>query len=94
VPLVFDIVDRWKESSISRCTYHVESPESRAYTARPSNATEAAERRRERFQKSSTMPLPMVAPEEESNPLFPMTLDLRLPPPGRETHIEKPGLVS
>ncbi|MBV9342670.1 MAG: transglutaminase family protein [Acidobacteria bacterium] len=94
VPLVFDIVDRWKESSICRCTYHVESPESRAYTARPSNATEAAERRRERFQKSSTMPLPMVAPEEESNPLFPMTLDLRLPPPGRETHIEKPGLVS
>jgi hypothetical protein len=35
----------------------------------------------------------IAAPEEETNPIFPMTLDLRLPPPGKQTHIEKPGLV-
>jgi len=39
----------------------------------------------------------MAALKEESNeinPLFPMTLDLRLPPRGQKTQIETPGLVS
>ena len=92
-PLVFDIIDCWKERSIGRCTYHVESPTGRMYTARPLNATEAADRRRERFQRSDSMPVPMTAPEEETNPIFPMTLDLRLPPPRKQARIEKPGLV-
>ena len=91
--LIFDIIDRWKERSIGRCTYHVGPPDGRAYTARPANAAEAADRRRERFQESDPPPGPMAAPEEETNPIFPMTLDLRLPPPGQKTHIEKPGLV-
>jgi uncharacterized protein (DUF2126 family) len=92
-PLIFDIIDRWKARSIARCAYHVGSPDGRAYTARPVNATEAADRRRQRFQKSDATPGPMAAPEKETNPIFPMTLDLRLVPPGQETRIEKPGLV-
>jgi len=36
----------------------------------------------------------MEEPEEEINPLFPMTLDLRLPPRGQKTQIETPGLLS
>jgi Putative amidoligase enzyme (DUF2126) len=58
---------------------------------------EAAERRRERFQESDPTPGLMAAPEDETNPIFPMTLDLRLAPPGasfgQTTGIEKPGLV-
>ena len=92
-PLVFDLIDRWKERSIGRCTYHVESPDGRAYTARPVDAAEAEDRRLERFQRSDSIPGPMAAPEEETNPIFPMTLDLRLPRARTKTHIEKPGLV-
>jgi uncharacterized protein (DUF2126 family) len=92
-PLIFDIIDSWKERSIGRCAYHMGSPDGGAYTARPVNATEAANRRRQRFQKSDPTPGLMAAPEEETNPIFPMTLDLRFPPPGQKTHIEKPGLV-
>jgi uncharacterized protein (DUF2126 family) len=96
-PLIFDIIDRGigqgNERSIGRCVYHVGSPDGRAYTARPVNATEAAERRRQRFQKSDPPPARMAVPQEETNHIFPMTLDLRLAPPGQKTHIEKPGLV-
>jgi hypothetical protein len=35
----------------------------------------------------------MAAPEEEVNPLFPMTLDLRLPLRVQKTQIETPGSV-
>ena len=76
-PLIFDIIDGWKEHSIGRCTYHVGSPDGRAYTAHPVNATEAADRRRQRFQESEPAPARMTVPEEERNPSFPMTLDLR-----------------
>jgi uncharacterized protein (DUF2126 family) len=89
-PLTFNLIDRWKERSIGRCTYHVGSPDGRAYTASPVNATEAADRRRQRFQVSGPPPEPIAIPEEETNPIFPMTLDLRFPPPGKE---KKPGLV-
>jgi uncharacterized protein (DUF2126 family) len=90
-PLFFDIIDSWKERSIGRCAYHVGSPDGRAYTARPVNATEAANRRRQRFQKTDPTPGLMAVPEEETNLIFPMTLDLRFPP-GQKT-IAKPGLV-
>jgi uncharacterized protein (DUF2126 family) len=96
-PLIFDMIDRWKERSIGRCAYHVGSPDGRAYSARPANAKEAADLRRERFQKLDPSPGLMAVPEEESNPIFPMTLDLRLRPPGsplgQAAHLEKPGLV-
>jgi uncharacterized protein (DUF2126 family) len=92
-PLTFDIIDRWKERSIGRCSYHVESPDGRAYTARPVNATEAEDRRRQRFQVSGSPPGRIAVPEEETNPIFPMTLDLRFPPPGKQSRVEKLGLV-
>jgi uncharacterized protein (DUF2126 family)/transglutaminase-like putative cysteine protease len=93
-PLVFDIIDLWKERSIGRCTYHAGPPDGRMYTARPVNATEAEGRRLERFQKSGQTHGLMVAPEEETNPIFPMTLDLRFLGPGQRTHIEMQGLAS
>jgi len=92
-PLTFEIIDRWKERSIGRCTYHVGSPDGRAYTARPMNATEAEDRRRQRFQESDPAPGLIAAPEKETNPIFPMTLDLRLVLPVQKTHTERPGLV-
>jgi len=92
-PLIFDIIDSWKERSIGRCAYHVGSPDGHAYSARPVNATEAANRRRQRFQRSDPAPGIMAVPEEETNPIFPMTLDLRFPPPGQKTRNVKPGLV-
>jgi uncharacterized protein (DUF2126 family)/transglutaminase-like putative cysteine protease len=92
-PLIFDIIDRWKERSIGRCAYHVGSPDGHAYTARLMNATEAANRRRQRFQKLDPTPGRIAAPGEETNPIFPMTLDLRLLPTGTQTRVEPPGLV-
>jgi uncharacterized protein (DUF2126 family)/transglutaminase-like putative cysteine protease len=96
-PLTFDIIDRLKERSIGRCRYYVGSPDGLAYAARPVNASEAAERRRVRFQKSDSIDDstlgPITAPQQETNPSFPMTLDLRLLPPGEKTRTQKPGLV-
>src|SRR5208282_6072575 len=68
-PLIFDIIDRLKKRSIGRCAYHVGSPDGRAYTARPVNATEAGDRRRQRFLESDPAP-------------GPMTVDLYQPPLG------------
>jgi len=96
-PLVFHLVDRLRGYSIGQCTYHVGPPDGRAYAARPVNAAEAEDRRMERFQIGTYAPSPMAAPEEEGNeinPLFPMTLDLRLPQRRQKTQIETPGLVS
>jgi uncharacterized protein (DUF2126 family) len=93
VPLVFDIIDSWKERSIGRCIYHVGTPDGRSYTTRPVNAAEAKERRLERFQRADPPPDTIAMPVEETNTVFPMTLDLRMPPPAHKIHIEKPGLV-
>src|SRR6266550_4585517 len=93
-PLVFDIIDCWKERSIGRCTYHTGPPDGRPYTARPVNAREAEERRLERFQVSGHTPGPVAVPEQESNPIFPLTLDLRTLAPGQKTQTGKRGLVS
>jgi len=93
-PLVFHLIDNLRGYSIGQCTYHVGSPGGRLYAARPVNAAEAEDRRMERFQVATPALSPMAAPEEETNPHFPMTLDLRLPPPRHKTQIETPGLVS
>jgi uncharacterized protein (DUF2126 family)/transglutaminase-like putative cysteine protease len=78
-PLTFDIVDRWEQRSIGRCIYHATPPDGRIYTSRPVDAREAEERRKARFEEVAPPPGTMAAPEEEMNPVFPMTLDLRLP---------------
>ena len=79
-PLVFNLIDRFNERSIGQCTYYVAPPDGRLYTNLPQDAAEAAQRRLERFQVNGSVPVPMAAPPEESNPNFPWTLDLRLPP--------------
>jgi uncharacterized protein (DUF2126 family)/transglutaminase-like putative cysteine protease len=92
-PLVFDIIDRWKDRSIGRCIYHAGPPADRVYTTRPANATEAATRRMERFQPVDPMLSPMAIPEEETNLIFPTTLDLRIPVSEPKHRSERPGLV-
>jgi len=96
-PLVFNLIDSLRGYSIGQCTYHVGPPDGRVYAARPVNAAEAEDRRMERFQAGVSALSPMAVPEEEGNeinPLFPMTLDLRLPQRRPKTQIETPGLVS
>lgn len=93
-PLVFDLIDSLRGHSIGQCTYHVGPPDGGSYTTRPVNAAEAEGRRIERFKVAPTALRPMMVLEEEINPLFPMTLDLRLPPRMQMTQIETPGCVS
>ncbi len=83
-PLVFDVVDRWYERSLRRCSYHAGPPDGRIYTSRPANAAEARERRQLRFRVSEPEPRFMMPPEDEINPIFPMTLDLRRVAPGEK----------
>ncbi len=87
-PLVFDLIDTWKNRSVGRCTYYAGPPDGTVPTARPADATEAAARRRARFVVSAPPAGPMPAPSPEHNPVFPMTLDLRWPAPGERVHIE------
>jgi uncharacterized protein (DUF2126 family) len=89
-PLVFDIVDLWNEHTLGGCTYHVVHPGGRWYTTRPVNAAEAESRRQERFQNFGHTPGRAVIAEEEVNPNFPMTLDLRWPPMARRSSLGVP----
>ncbi len=93
-PLVFDLIDCWMQRSIGQCTYHVEPPDGRYYTNRPLNAAEAEGRRLERFQVASpSLGLPEI-PGPEANPIFPGTLDLRIPPPASRNRIERREFLS
>jgi uncharacterized protein (DUF2126 family)/transglutaminase-like putative cysteine protease len=84
-PLAFDLINTWQDTwnarSVGRCTYYAGPPDGRTHTTRPANATEAKERRSERFVISASSEGPMTAPPEEINPIFPMTLDMRWPAP-------------
>jgi uncharacterized protein (DUF2126 family) len=88
-PLIFEIIDRWKERSIGRCAYYVGSPDGRGYPARPANGADAADRRRQRFKEFDPTPGLIAAPEERPNPIFPMALDLRMLPPEQKIATEK-----
>jgi uncharacterized protein (DUF2126 family) len=92
-PLVFKLIDCWRNSAIAECTYHVLPPDRRLYAARPANPAEAEGRRSERFQIGSAEPTPVTTPEDETNPMFPLTLDLRRQSPQRGTQTETPELV-
>jgi uncharacterized protein (DUF2126 family)/transglutaminase-like putative cysteine protease len=89
-PLVFDLIDTWKNRSVGRCTYHAGPPDGSVHSTRPANATEARERRLERFVVSPPPSAAMPSPEPENNPVFPMTLDLRWPAPGQKAPIPAP----
>jgi uncharacterized protein (DUF2126 family) len=87
-PLVFDLIDTWKERSVGRCTYYAGPPDGSIHKTRPTNATEARDRRLQRFQISAPPPGPTTMPEEENNPIFPMTLDLRWPKPENKSRTD------
>jgi uncharacterized protein (DUF2126 family) len=78
-PLVFDLIDTWNAKSVAQCTYFVAHPQGMLYNGRPANAEEAEARRNERFQIAQSLPASIAIPAPEINPVFPMTLDLRLP---------------
>ena len=79
-PLVFDIIDTWNEHAIGGCTYHVAHAGGRHYETFPVNANEAESRRIARFWPYGHTPGKMMPAEEERNPEFPHTLDLRFTP--------------
>ena len=68
-------------------------PDGRTYKGRPVDAMEAEGRRLERFRSPVIKNGPMAAPEEETNPIFPGTLDLRMTTSGQKAPIQKLGLV-
>jgi uncharacterized protein (DUF2126 family) len=76
-PLVFDLIDTRKARSIARCTYFAGPPDGTVHTKRPADATEATARRLQRFVVSPPPDEPIDSPETETNPVFPMTLDMR-----------------
>ena len=78
-PLVFDLIDTWNAKCVAQSTYFVGNPQGSLYNGRPANAEEAETRRTERFQVAQTLPATVAIPAPEINPVFPMTLDLRLP---------------
>ncbi len=79
-PLLFDIVDTWQTRSIGGCRYHVGHPGGLNPETYPINAYEAESRRAGRFLKLGHTGGEFQVPCKETNPRFPLTLDLRRPP--------------
>ena len=75
--MAFDLVDGWMNRSLGGCTYHVGHPGGLNPELFPINAFEAESRRYARFFKMGHSGGPITPPREESNPDFPLTLDLR-----------------
>jgi uncharacterized protein (DUF2126 family) len=91
-PLTFTLIDCRNQRSIGQCAYRIESPEGRDYKSRPMDADEAMVRQLERFEVVDPI-VPVSIPDVESNPIFPGTLDLRIPPPSPSDHIKAQELL-
>ena len=76
-PLVFDIVDTWRNHSIGGCRYHVDHPGGLNPAAFPVNALEAECRRAARFIAHGHTPGPVEIRREAPSQEYPCTLDLR-----------------
>jgi uncharacterized protein (DUF2126 family) len=79
-PLVIELIDTWAAHAVAGCTYHAVHPGGRSYDVFPRNALEAEGRRASRFWPFGHGPGPRETPPLESNPDFPLTLDLRRRP--------------
>jgi uncharacterized protein (DUF2126 family) len=90
-PLEFTLIDLWSGLAVGRCTYYGGPPDGSIYTSRPADAAEAKLRRAARFQVSAEESMPMAAPQDEANPSFPMTLDLRRPAPNTSSSANPTG---
>ena len=90
-PLTFDLIDTWKKRSVGRCTYYAIKPDGTLYVSRPADAAEAIERRLRRFVVIAPPEGVIAPPPLESNPIFPMTLDLRWPAPVDQFHAGAPS---
>jgi uncharacterized protein (DUF2126 family) len=87
-PLVFDLIDLWMNRAMCQCVYHVAPPDGRIYAGRPGDAAEAETRRLERFQVIASSLTATMPHAEEPNPIFPGTLDLRVPPQGLQSRTQ------
>jgi uncharacterized protein (DUF2126 family) len=76
-PLVFDLIDTWQNRSLGGCVYHVGHPGGLNPETFPVNAFEAESRRAARFLRMGHRGGALPSVREETNPDFPMTLDMR-----------------
>jgi uncharacterized protein (DUF2126 family) len=76
-PLTFELIDVSTEQSLGACTYHVTSPNGKAYEGLPREFVSAAMRMKERFVSRDPTPGKCEIPPLQLNSEYPMTLDLR-----------------
>ncbi len=79
--LVFDVWDAWAGRSLGGATYHVSHPGGWSYDTFPVNELEAESRRLSRFEPMGHTAGHWRPGPPETNPRFPLTLDLRRPAP-------------